>query len=136
MPVYQKEWTQSEAILDMLDTEMPVDGSLAVSVTVATWRKANQVHKWFVDTIQNGVDDCGTYYLELEQLEPLRALCQKALDQPALASTLLPTQSGFFFGSYEYDEWYWEDIKGTIAQLDWVIDTHTEYQGYEYSSSW
>jgi len=23
------------------------------------WRKSNQIHKWFVDTCQDGEDDCG-----------------------------------------------------------------------------
>ena len=35
------------------------------------WRKANQIHKWFVDNIQNGVDDCGEYYVSKENLEAL-----------------------------------------------------------------
>ena len=27
--------------------------------TVCEWRKANAVHKWFVDHVQDGNDDCG-----------------------------------------------------------------------------
>ena len=26
---------------------------------IASWRKANAIHKWFVDNVQDGVDDCG-----------------------------------------------------------------------------
>ena len=25
------------------------------------WRKANQIHKWFVDNVQGGIDDCRPY---------------------------------------------------------------------------
>lgn len=42
---------------------------------VAYWRKANQIHRWFVDNVQNGKDDCRDYDLEetKRQLEPLLA---------------------------------------------------------------
>lgn len=42
---------------------------------VAYWRKANQVHKWFVDHVQDGEDDCGNYEVTQEQLEDLLATC-------------------------------------------------------------
>ena len=35
---------------------------------VGYWRKANQIHKWFVDNVQDGVDDCGEYKVTKEQL--------------------------------------------------------------------
>ncbi len=44
------------------------------------WRKANHIHKWFVDNVQEGNDDCGTYDVSIEQLTELRDLCKKVLD--------------------------------------------------------
>ena len=46
----------------------------------------------------------------------IRLICDKVLDDNSLAEELLPTRSGFFFGSTDYDEWYFEDIKyhGTL----------------------
>src|SRR5437764_1408196 len=38
---------------------------------VAYWRKANQIHKWFVDNVQGGRDDCREYYVSPEQLKEL-----------------------------------------------------------------
>jgi len=38
---------------------------------VAYWRKANQIHKWFVDNVQDGEDDCKEYYVSHEQLKQL-----------------------------------------------------------------
>lgn len=52
---------------------------LTVEVTVAYWRKANQIHKWFVETVQNGTDDCGEYYVGRKQLEELVQLCKQVL---------------------------------------------------------
>ena len=44
---------------------------------VCYWRKANQIHKWFVDHVQNGVDDCGEYKVTEEQIDELRELCKE-----------------------------------------------------------
>lgn len=47
---------------------------------VAYWRKANAIHKWFVDNCQDGVDDCRDAYVSAEQLGQLRDLCRQVLD--------------------------------------------------------
>lgn len=43
---------------------------------VGCWRKANAIHKWFVDNVQDGVDDCGYYEVSREQLEELLNICK------------------------------------------------------------
>jgi hypothetical protein len=90
-----------------------------VEVTCAYWRKANQIHKWFVDNVQGGNDNCGEYYVSNEKLNQLRETCRQALF--AKDPSLLPPQAGFFFGSYDIDEWYWQDIKDTIKKIDRVL---------------
>jgi hypothetical protein len=40
---------------------------------VMYWRKANQIHKWFVDNVQDGVDDCKEYWVSEEKLQELFA---------------------------------------------------------------
>jgi hypothetical protein len=35
------------------------------------WRKANAIHQWFVDNVQEGNDDCKSYYVSKEDLEKL-----------------------------------------------------------------
>lgn len=98
----------------------------------AYWRKANQIHRWFVNNVQEGVDDCGIYEVYGEQLLELVELCRCVLADHSLADSLLPSQEGFFFGSTEYDEYYFADLESTIEQLEDVEpDTW-----YEYSSSW
>ena len=47
---------------------------------VGYWRKANAIHKWFVDNVQNEVDDCGDYEVSKEQLEELLETCIKVRD--------------------------------------------------------
>lgn len=66
-----------------VDPETP---SATVQFTVAYWRKANQIHQWFVDNVGGGVDECKPYYVTREQLLELRDLCQRVIE----ASKLMP----------------------------------------------
>jgi hypothetical protein len=47
---------------------------------VGYWRKANQIHNWFVENIQNGEDDCN-YHREVtkEDLEELMDICHEVI---------------------------------------------------------
>ena len=107
----------------------------SVSVTAAYWRKANQVHNWFVKHVQNNVDDCGEYYVSHEKLEQLREACRKALFNKD-PQELMPIE-GFFFGGTDIDQYYWEDIKRTIKMID-KITKNKQYPtlSFYYSSSW
>lgn len=98
------------------------------------WRKANQIHKWFVENVQNGVDNCGEYYVDSSDLKKLLELCKQVEADNSLAESLLPSASGFFFGGTEYDEWYFNDISNTIQILEEALED--ERGEYYYSSSW
>ena len=101
------------------------------------WRKANHIHKWFVDNCQNGQDDCKDYPISIEQLKILRDLSQSVLDNHKNASSILPTQSGFFFGGTEYDEYYYKDLEHTVKEIDNILIIPEEHQGdFYYYSSW
>lgn len=100
----------------------------------AYWRKANAIHRWFVENVQDGEDDCGNYCVSSGQLKELVAECKKVLASKDKASELLPTASGFFFGGTDYDEWYFKDMEDTIAMLEGAMQD--ESQEFEYHSSW
>ena len=104
---------------------------------VGYWRKANAIHKWFVDNVQGGEDNCNPYPVTKEHLIQLHNLCNQVLNDNSLAESLLPSQSGFFFGSTEYDQGYYQDLRDTIH----IIDNILEYKSYclddlHYCSSW
>ena len=86
------------------------------------WRKANAIHKWFVDNVQYGEDDCKEYTVYPEQLVELRDLCRKVLAAKEEAERLLPTQSGFFFGGTEYDDWYFSDLEYTARAIQMALE--------------
>lgn len=50
-----------------------------ITEEVAYWRKANQIHAWFVREVQDGVDDCKEYWVSKEKLQELYDLCQRVL---------------------------------------------------------
>jgi hypothetical protein len=61
----------------------------------------------------------------------------KHVKDPSVAKELLPSTSGFFFGSTDYDEYYVEDIKNTINIITKVLETTDfEAQMIYYCSSW
>lgn len=105
-----------------------------VMVEAMYWRKSNQIHKWFVDNVQEGTDDCGHYDVSHEQLEELRQLIIKVLDTKN--ATLLPPQEGFFFGSTTVDNYYWKDLRDTEEKLGKVLEDFTDNWYFEYHASW
>lgn len=129
---------------DQADSDHPF---ASVEVTAIYWRKANMVHQWFVDTLADGRDECQEIYVPREKLQELRELCFEALSVPAgmtfqkHAESVLPTQSGFFFGSTEYDEYYIQDLQYTMDAIDRVLKGLPEDgEGWDwslyYQASW
>jgi len=108
-----------------------------VEADAAYWRKANAVHRWFVDKVQAGVDDCGNYDVSREQLAELRDTCRRVLDFQHLAVEQLPPADGFFFGSTEVGDWYWQDLEDTVKMIDSILADFPEGKWeFEYHSSW
>ena len=113
---------------------------------VIEWRKANAIHKWFVDHVQDGQDDCGRYPVSVDHLHKLKADCETALTyynegDPEGAAAYLPTASGFFFGCTDYDEYYADDLRKTIRVCNKLIKTiespnRRDWLSVEYESSW
>ena len=126
----EKDYTVQKA-----ETVYIVDGNYEV----AYWRKANQIRNWFVEHIDEfEYDDDGEYYgVTKDLLEELIADCKKVLSNHDLAEEILPTSGGFFFGSTEYDEYYFEQLKDTIEQCEKVIaETDWDNEVVVYHESW
>jgi len=131
---------------------------------VAYWRKFNALHNWFVQNCGKGEDDCKEVYVPREALvELLEGLKQikESLDKSTkvtrevevgwangekiydkievfentdIAEDLLPPTMGFFFGTYDIDEWYYKDVCNTINIFEELVkDEHGEYY---YQASW
>lgn len=126
------------SLMGATDWAMPEDGFAyaRVQLQVGYWRKVNAIHNWFVENLADGEDNCNPIYVPHSSLVDLKILCQEVIDDPDKAEELLPTGSGFFFGSTDYDEWYLEGIKHTLAILTKVIEDVPEGWSFEYQASW
>lgn len=108
---------------------------MIIMAEVMYWRKANQIHQWFVENVQDGNDNCGEYYVSRDDIEKLILACDTAWVNKD--TSILPPQSGFFFGSTDADEWYWEEIQETSKRLRAILDDPMlQSSSLYYSSSW
>lgn len=149
--ISRNDWTRSPSgelqdqinplfneIVERLEMKDVIDNTgfagISVDLPMGYWRKANQIHNWFVENVQDGEDDCNSYYVTREQLEQLKATCIEVLAHKSLAEDLLPTGAGFFFGSTTYDEYYYGDLQETIEIINRCLKT--KFDSFEYQSSW
>lgn len=136
--VFDKDKETLEKLKDVLnlkDGDYSTEFGFGVDIPLMYWRKANQIHAWFVENVQGGEDDCKDYELDTEQLTELRDLCRQVLDNNELAEELLPVSAGFFFGSYEYDEYYFAQLQETHDTLTKIIEANPNSY-FTYRASW
>ena len=109
----------------------------------AYWRKANQIHGWFVRNVQDGEDNCRPFDVTREDLQALIDVCRKVMPHQSefghnreLAAELLPPNEGFFFGGYEYDDYYFDEVQRTADELAALLEALDDSWSFEYQSSW
>jgi len=109
---------------------------------VIYWRKANQIHAWFVKNCQDGVDECQESEVSREQLQELCDACRVVLmskgkkNAKKVANENLPPQEGFFFGTAEIDEYYYQDIEHTMNELFKILVKEDVEADFYYRASW
>jgi hypothetical protein len=108
--------------------------SMTINVNVCYWRKANAIHNYFVNNCAEGRDECQEIYVTREELEKLVEACEAALKGDPEDN--LPTTSGFFFGSTEYDEYYKQDLEFTITQINKILAKFDDSYSFIYQASW
>lgn len=129
------------------------EGDEKMRLSVGYWRKANAVHKWFVNNAQGGNDDCKEYEVATADLEKLRGICEGIITKatecgvahenvdfeaelPAAlqeyCASVLPSSSGFFFGGTEYDGYYLWQVFNTQK----IIDTALSLIEHNYLYTW
>lgn len=105
------------------------------TVEIGYWGKFNALHQWFVENVCNGIDDCAYWEIQKEKLEEFLAVLKSLT--PENCEEKLPTQSGFFFGSTEYGDWYWQDVKDAIENIERILnETNFETETLYYRASW
>lgn len=132
-------WHSEDELADKVSEVFPELGDARVkeiTAEVMYWRKSNAIHKWFVDNVQDGTDECQESWVERKHLEALLAVIDEVLVDREKALLLLPPQSGFFFGSKDVDDWYWEDLVRTKKGLEDILSKEWIGWDFYYRASW
>jgi hypothetical protein len=116
------------------EIDIPLKKVTDICIDLGYWRKANSIHGYIVDNFADGVDDCKEIYISKQGLNQLLDQCKIVLANPDKAEELLPVTAGFFFGSDEYNEYYFQDINDTINIIESALKH--ENVSYYYQASW
>lgn len=87
----------------------------------AYFRKVNFVYRFFEDKLE---EEC--CFVTKSDIEELISRCDKVMADHSLAQELLPTRSGFFFGSTDYDDWYYKDLEDCKEQMTKLLEDYDE----------
>src|SRR4051812_12932609 len=88
---YDAERAKALKIAEILGVSLIGEsGLMTVQVPVAYWRKANQIHNWFVENVGGGEDECQNMELGRDQMKALLDLCVTVQADHAQAADLLP----------------------------------------------
>ena len=112
------------------------DRVCSVVEEVMYWRKFNALHGWFINNCGGGVDECQDISVDEEKLKELLETLKEVSSNFTKAKELLPPTQGFFFGSDDIDEYYWEEVKSTIIQLKDLLEEDNKGASFYYRSSW
>ena len=96
---------------------------------IAYFRKVNFLYAFFRDSLNKEDSwESGVEYATItkEQIEKLVENCKLVLQNHDRAEELLPTSSGFFFGSLEYNDYYFESVADVLKTFQEVLDEYDE----------
>lgn len=115
-----------------------------ITEEVGYWRKFNALHNYIVQNCADGVDNCQEIEISKDEMKEILEVLIKVHN---MKNTLLeggnteklddlfPTSKGFFFGSTEYDEYYFQDVKDTIELFTELLKEDTN-DYFTYQASW
>lgn len=100
---------------------------------VAYFRKVNFLLPFF-----SYIDNCSYREVKRDELERLSVNCTNVLEKrnDETSMTLLPTQSGFFFGNQDYNECYYQDVEDVRNCIIDLLDNWNEHKDAIFLYCW
>ena len=112
-----KIYPYTNGILDLpeLEERLKKEVEMAYEGYDAYFRKVNFLFAYYQN---NGklIDECYAF-TDKDDIDDIISRCERVLKDHKQAEYLLPTQSGFFFGSTDFDKWYFSDVKDCLRQM-------------------
>ena len=137
---YDKEYLEQAKEIRNLFPEMFKSknlDSIEISFEVGYWRKANQIHSWFVENCQGGKDECQDSYVERSQLIKLRDTCKQVIKLlEGIKKKKIKVESGFDKKGKTYTEQEVFDDEKKIKEVEDLLPTHSGFffGGTEYDN--
>ena len=107
----------------------------SVDTELVYWRKANAIHNFFT-SLKDQHESCESIEVTKDMLGMLLDRCTMVLEDKSRADELLPTTSGFFFGSTQYDDWYFNKLEDTIKDITPILSDGDIKDGDLYYFGW
>ena len=115
---------------------MGLDITIDVKGNAHDFRKRNWLMPFVEEAIDQEVESCESYELSKETMLDLLERIDKVLADHSLAEELLPTTSGFFFGSTEYDDRYFMQLQDAKEQLEKDVKSMDDDDSATFWSWW
>lgn len=126
-----RKYSYTPVSVDVFMTEKESILEKHYSPYIAYFRKVNFVYSYFAGKL---IDEVA--WVTKGDLEDIIDRCSKVLKDHSLAETLLPTQGGFFFGSTDYDNWYFDDVKDCKKQMERLLKNFKDNELMYVVMSW
>jgi hypothetical protein len=91
--------------------------------------------EYFLGYSKQKEDDCRPYDVLRGEIHLLIDICKRVISNNELSEILLPRKSGFFFGSTNYDTYYFDSLVDTVKMLEKGL-TLPDNWVFKYQSSW
>lgn len=98
-----------------------------VTVRVGYWRKFGALHRWFVDNVQEGDDNCRPAYVQEDCLRGLQRLCERMIAHSACVTEQV---------SVDRADWGIEELPYTLDILTHAIILQQQGWDIYYRASW
>jgi hypothetical protein len=104
--------------------------SVTVRVKVGYFRKFNALHRWIVENVADGVDECQSIPLHPDTLKECLSTLEEVQADPDKEADLLPPGYGFFFGE---DRIYRDDLDRAVELFRRLVESENDII---YEASW
>lgn len=90
---------------------------------LAYFRKVNFLFEFFSGSLN---EDETTAIITRGEMETLIDNCEFVLNNRDKASEILPTCDGFFFGSLDYDDYYFESVAKVLLSFQVILENYSD----------
>ena len=90
---------------------------------LAYFRKVNFLFEFFSGSLN---EDETTAVITRGEMEELIEKCEFVLNNRDKASEILPTCDGFFFGSLDYDDYYFESVAKVLLSFQVILENYSD----------